>query len=615
MEEKAEFGQDMLADTMPDTRISPLMTRAKSLKGISLQKLVETFSIQMDNELKIFMQSFRELENLFQILPITNTQVQLLKRVLAGIQKNAENLALYDWITHALNARAEKWFLPHQPMKGMAKIDVYDMRQANKVYGISVVDLELQKLAYQFLSIFSLDKGDFVHRSPGSDEFKIFSIVKPPEEIGLLLAKPYMYQEMNSLLTWDFGVGLTETEAEHALQKQRKTSRPLVLRQTILESHSEIPVRLAHGTSYQSWNEFNGPYERLINKICGLRLPSTLEQQTIEQVRITRNIVANTVARDALTGALNGLGAKWYLDNKTVQGIALTDMLNMHEGNARYGGAAIDQDLKRFSTMLSKQFPKTDGFSLFRSERAGDEFMLTSTKSMIPELESRIRTVWQNDLHRGLLAWNFGVGTNEDEAHIDLYRNRVKETEILESSMLNGKSTFIIIRPESEEYSSLYQHSEQTAQVVNGAPIIDLHLTIQAIRNVDDFPALRTRLEEYCLKLRPFKLTVRNIVRMNVNNQVGRLWLLAEKNTDLQNMYNDLGKIAGDLGYESYSYKSQDWLPHVKIVDLPEDSPTRINDPAFGATVGITFTVRRFEWTVQKTAETWELLDQFLFPE
>jgi len=591
------------------------MRRTNSLKGNTIQELFELLSIKMDNELKIFLQSFRELENLFQALPITNAQVQQLKVVLTGIQKNAEDLALYDSITHALNARAGKWFLPSQPMKGVAKIDIYDMRQANKVYGASVVVLELHKLAHQFMSIFALDKGDFVHRSPGSDEFKIFSIMKTPEEIGFLLVNPYINQEMNSRLTWDFGIGLTETEAENELQKQRKAYRPLVLRQTILESQSEIPVRMEQDNNYQSWNEFSGPYQRLINKICALKLPSTLEQQAIEQVRITRDIVENTVTRDALTGALNGLGAKWYLDNKIVQVVALTDMLNMHEGNTRYGGAAIDQDLKRFSTMLSKHFPKTEGFSLFRSERAGDEFMITSTKSTIPEMENKMRAVWQNDLHRGLLAWNFGIGINEGEAHADLYRNRVKETEILEISMLSGKSTFIIVRPESEEYSSLYQHSEQTAQVVSGTPIIDLHLTIQAIRNVDDFVSLRKRLEEYCQKLRPFRITVGNIVRMNVNNQVGRLWLLAEKNTDLENMYNDLSKIARDMGYESYPYESQNWLPHIKIVDLPEDSSTRIKDPAFGTTEGITFTVRRFEWTVQKTAEHWELLDQFPFPE
>ena len=77
------------------------------------------------------------------------------------------------------------------------------------------------------------------------------------------------------------------------------------------------------------------------------------------------------------------------------------------------------------------------------------------------------------------------------EAHVDLYRNRVKEIENMEVSVSNGKSTFIIVRPESEDYSSLFKLSEETARVVNGTPIIDLHLTVQAIRNVEDFEALR----------------------------------------------------------------------------------------------------------------------------
>ena len=592
-----------------------LMTHPQSIKSSPLQELVQAASIKVDNELKIFLQSFREAENLFQALPITDTQVAQLKDTLSGIQQNAENLALYDSITHALNARAGKWLLSNQPLKGIAKIDIYDLRQANKVFGAEAVDLELHKLAYQFMSMFSLEQGDFLHRSPGSDEFKIFSRWKTPQEIKALLTDPYMDQEMNSLLPWDFGVGLTETEAEDELQKQRKTYRPLVLRQTILESHSEIPARIKRSHSYQSWDEFNRPYESLIAQISALKLSPSLEGQTIGQVQITRDIVENIVTRDALTGAHNGLGASWALDHKAVQSLALTDMLNMHEGNTRYGGAAIDQDLKRFSNVLSKHFPKAEGFSLFRSERAGDEFMVTSTNNKIPELERRMRTVWQDDLHRGLLAWNFGVGLNEDEAHADLYRNRVKETEILEVSMLSGKSTFIVLRPESEGYASLFRFSEQTAQIASGTPILDLHLTVQAIRNVEDFAALQERLEDYCQTLRPFEITVRNIVRMNVNNQVGRLWLLAEKNAALENMYNDLGRIARDMGYESYPYQSQNWLPHIKIVDLAEDRSARLKDPTFGAARGITFSVRRFEWTVQKGAEYWELLHQFPFPE
>jgi GGDEF domain-containing protein len=569
----------------------------------------------MDHELEIFLLAFKELENQFQRLPIAETQIQRLRDLLSGIQKTAEDLALYDPITHALNTRAGRWLVPNEHIIGMAKIDIYDLRQANKVFGVSVVDSELHKLAYRLISIFTPDRGDFVRRSPGSDEFRILSTSKTPQEIRLLLTKPYLDQESDSLLTWDFGTGRTETEAENNLQKQRKTFRPIVIRQTILESHSEIPRLMEENNSYQSWNEFNMPYERLTDTICLLELPARLERQTIEKVQAVKDIAESIVTREALTGALNALGVKWYLDNAVIQSVALTDMLDMHEGNARYGSMAIDQDLKRFSNMLLRHFPKDEGFLLFRSERAGDEFKITSAKNGTKELEDRIRTVWQDDLHRGLLAWNYGVGRTDGEAHVDLYRNRVKEIENMDISASNGKSTFIIVRPESDDYSRLFKRSEETAYLINGTPIIDLHLTVQAIRNVEDFPSLRKRLEEYCLKSRPFEIRVRNIARMNVNNQPGRLWLLAEKTPELENMYNELGKIAREMGCESYPYKSQNWLPHIKIVDLPENTSTQIKDPTFGVGGGITFTVRHFEWTAQKALEHWELLDQFPFPQ
>lgn len=569
----------------------------------------------MDNELKIFLQSFKELENLFQVLPISESHIQELKSRLSGILKNAKNLALYDSITHALNARAGKWLVPVEQVKGMAKIDIYDLRQANKVYGALVVDSELHKLAYRLMSIFPMDKGDFIRRNPGSDEFTIFSTSKPPQVIERLLSKLYQKQEQDSLLTWDFGTGVTETEAENGLQKQRKSLRPVVIRQTILESHSEIPSRIEENNGYQSWNEFNIPYEKLRDTIRTLGLPTTVEQQVVEQVQITKSIVESIVTKEPLTGVLNGLGARWYLSQSNIQAVALTDMLNMHEGNTRFGSSAIDQDLKRFANMLVRQFPKSDGFLLFRSERAGDEFKIASTERGIPELDDRLRSVWQADLHHGLLAWNYGVGRNDGEAHVDLYRNRIKETETMEVSDLSGKSTFIIVRPESDDYSNIFELSEETARAAEGTPIIDLHLTVQAIRNVDNFEALQERLEEYASTLRPFEVTVKNIARMNVNNQQGRLWLLAERNVALEKMYNELRDIANAMGYESYPYKAENWLPHIKIVDLPEDRSTRIKDPTFGAKSGIAFTVRRFEWTVQKAPELWEMLQQFSFPE
>ena len=569
----------------------------------------------MDNEKEIFLRSFKELENQFQILPVLETQIQRLRGLLSGTQKIAENLALYDPLTHALNARAGKWLVPYEQIKGMAKIDIYDLRQANKVYGVSVVDSELHKLAYHLMSIFNSDKGDFVCRSPGSDEFRILSTSKSPQDIRLILTKSYLDQETDSLLTWDFGTGATETEAENNLQKQRKLFRPLVIRQTFLESHLEIPRRIEENSTYLSWNEFNMPYQRLTDTICSLELPVTLEQQTLEKIDKVKWVVKNIVTKEPLTGALNALGAKWYLENAVIQSVALTDMLDMHEGNARYGSTAVDQDLKRFSNMLAEQFPRKEGFLLFRSERAGDEFKIISTKIGPVELEDRIHTVWDNDLQYGLMVWNYGVGRNDSEAHVDLYKNRVKEIESMEASVSNGTSTFIIVRPESEDYSSLFKLSEETARVLNGTPIIDLHLTVQAIRNVEDFEGLRKRLEEYSSRLCPFEIKVKHIARMNINNQQGRLWLLAEKSPALEKMYNDLARIAEEMGYVSYPYKFQEWLPHLKIVNLSENTSTQIKDPTFGASSGVLFTVRGFEWTVQKAAERWELLHQFSFPQ
>lgn len=569
----------------------------------------------MDNELKVFLQSFTELENLFQALPIPLMELQSLKELVAGFQQNAKDLALYDAITHAFSARASKWLISNEQIIGMAKLDVYDLRQANKVYGALVVDGELRKLAFQLMSIFTLENGDFVGRSPGSDEFRISSTAKSPRTLKRLLQKLYLKQEQESLLTWDFGVGLTETESEDALQKQRRTFRPMVLRQTLLESHSEIPRRIEDSNGNQSWHEFNMPYQRLVDKIQALQLSPKLEQQAIEQVQITKAIVENIVTREVLTGVLNGLGAKWYLEQAAVKSIVLTDMLNMHEGNNRYGSAAIDQDLKRFSNMLIKHFPKNEGFLIFRSERAGDEFKITSTKSGVEELQDRVERVWQEDLNHGLLAWNYGAGQNDSEAHVDLYKNRLKEAERMNRSTLDGKSTFIIVRPENEAYSNLFKLSEEMAQAAGGTPIIDLHLTIQAIRNVEDFETLKARLQEYASTVQPFEIKVKNVARMNVNNHQGRLWLLADRNLDLEKMYNDLSCIAMDVGCESYPYKAQNWLPHIKIVDFPENKSTQIKDPTFGTRNNLTFTVRRFEWTVQTEPERWDLLQQFSFSE
>src|SRR5690242_7088247 len=174
-----------------------LMMRTISFHSSPLPDLLQALCVEMDNELKIFLQAFQELGNLFLALPISDSDVEELKDILAGIQQNAQDLALNDTITHALNSRATKWFQFKQPLKGIARIDIYDLRQANKVYGAGVVDMELHNLAHQLMFLFHLEQGDFFYRSPGSDEFKIYSVLKTPRELKALLAKPYADQELN----------------------------------------------------------------------------------------------------------------------------------------------------------------------------------------------------------------------------------------------------------------------------------------------------------------------------------------------------------------------------------------------------------------------------------
>jgi len=69
------------------------------------------------------------------------------------------------------------------------------------------------------------------------------------------------------------------------------------------------------------------------------------------------------------------------------------------------------------------------------------------------------------------------------------------------------------------------------------------------------------------------------------------------------------------MGCDGYPYKSENWLPHIKIVDLSENTSTQIKDPTFGIGSELTFTVRSFEWTLQKGPERWDLLDKFPFAE
>jgi len=83
--------------------------------------------------------------------------------------------------------------------------------------------------------------------------------------------------------------------------------------------------RIEENNSYQSWNEFNMPYEKLIDTICSMSLPAGLQHQTVEQVQSFTNVGEDLVTGAARTGALNAPGAAWSRDAEILTNVALTD--------------------------------------------------------------------------------------------------------------------------------------------------------------------------------------------------------------------------------------------------------------------------------------------------
>src|SRR6266545_287894 len=188
-----------------------------------------------------FRHPFQNLSRRLSELPIPiGEQTQLIADLL-HIQEEAEQLATQDCVTFALNRRGAYWYTDGRPVRSVAKIDMYDMRQANKVYGVAAVDTDLRRLSYLLRQIFSRPAGDFVRRSAGSDEFLVLSTRKSIPQLRRLIHQLYQNDKHDALIPWDFGVGLSEAAADENLQMRRRRIRPTVIRQVHPDNHSEIP--------------------------------------------------------------------------------------------------------------------------------------------------------------------------------------------------------------------------------------------------------------------------------------------------------------------------------------------------------------------------------------
>lgn len=511
------------------------------------------------------MKSLYDFRKPFQILEqkLTTLTIPLQFKpnpidLLVRLQLAAERFATQDEVTHALNRRGEEWFVAIDKICSVAKIDLYDMRQANRVYGISAVDKELRRLSYGLKTLFQFHTGDYVRRSGGSDEFIVLSTNKTVPQLHRILQKFHSQDKFEALIPWDFGVGCSEEEADEKLQKSRKKLRPMVIRPIVVDNHSEIQRTYQYSSDIPSSEEFYQSYCDLIECLRQLDLPLDVERELFDSINSLQAHTESEITIDRMTGTLNAIGRRWYLtqSQKFIKSVALTDMRDMHGGNLRYGSLAVDRDLQRFASVLLKEFKREDGFFVLRSAKAGDEFEVISCKVGIDELRQRFIQLHEQDTKRGLLPWNYGIGKDEMEAHNDLYKNIVQYKTSLQSTesqqsilpvpvnnRVKPSTYYLVAKPEEDEYCQIYHLIEKIAKTCGGLPIQDLHFTIQSVRDVSDTTTLINSIKEYCNNLNSFDIKFVGMARISAAS-VDRIWLLVETTPHITALYQNIAAMS-----------------------------------------------------------------------
>jgi len=567
-----------------------------------------------------FNRPFDEVYKLLLELPILNSDRANLTTVFRQTQAEIEFLATHDRITLALNRRGEWWYVNPLHIKSVAKIDIYDMRQANRVYGVAAVDSDLRRISHDLRRAFPIELGAFVRRSTGSDEFYVFSTNKTVNKVRQILKKINKLTSSEGLLSWDFGVGSNGTEAEIELYQQKRLIRPMVIRQIDPDAHAELTAASVTTDEITDRKSFTQPFQEMQTTILTVNLSAISQMALLRSLQSLEKHAEQVITTDELTEAKNRLGRKWYFDKRqnASKAIIVTDMLDMHEGNLRYGSDAIEKDLQRFSLALRTCFPLSEGYLVFRSEKAGDEFVITSETTDSTELEKRFERFHIQDTSTGLLYWHYGIGKDEAEAHQNLYARLLRSREasmhgyITPSKSQIEASFFIIAKPDLTEHETLLSFAQQLSTTIGGSLIGELHFTLQSMNGNVDEAILQERLKEYCSSLEEFDVHFQQLARVNVPNYPPRIWLIANKDNDLSRLYSDLAKLAHDLGLKPYPYPVENWRPHMKVVVYNHQAPP--NDPhtLFGITTSIKIRVRKLTLTKQINSQHWHDVGQFL---
>ncbi|MBD2168929.1 GGDEF domain-containing protein [Calothrix membranacea FACHB-236] len=545
--------------------------------------------------------------------------------LLRQLQIEAERYATQEEVTHALNRRGEEWYVPRDKIRSIAKIDLYDMRQANRVYGMSAVDKELRRLCYCLKTLFQPESGDYVRRSSGSDEFKITSSSKSVSQLQRILQKFYTQDKFEALIPWDFGVGTSEKQADERLQNSRKKTRPTIIRQIIPDNHSETQRLYRYSSDIPSWQEFHQSYCNLIDSIKALALSSDIFEQLSQNILLLQAHVESEITADSMTSALNAIGRRWYLTEREIliKSVGLTDMRDMHEANIRYGSQAVDQDLQRFASVLLKEFRREDGFLVLRSEKAGDEFKIISCKVGVEELKLKFSKIHTEDIKHSLLIWNYGIGRDEMEANNDLYKNisdfedksQTGESQhatrhVIADSSLELSTCYLIAKPEVYDYQKIYPLVDKIAAACGGSPIKDLHCTIQSIRDVSDISTLIDSIQKYCRSLLSFEIEFSGMARVSAYTS-DRIWLLANGTSTIKEIYQNIANISNKLNFKTYSYPVDEWKPHMKVVLLSKNAAPINEIPLSEITNHFKFVVKKLELTRQIGDDKWETIYTF----
>jgi GGDEF domain-containing protein len=517
---------------------------------------------------------------------------------LENLRHSCERLAAYDTFEGVLNRRGGEWYAHRLTPTCVVKIDFYDAKGANSRYGRDVVDNAFRSLAAQLVELFPSHPGEYVRHSAGSDEFFVYTATRVPAEVEAGI-RALSDREPPLSVPWDFGVGLTEEEAEINLQVQRRKYRPGIVRVRFAAEE------LGDGANFSSisppskvedvlrlFSEFQATVET--------RVPNSVRHKIFQSIDIVRDRTVVEVSSDPLTGLLDFADfGRFALDGtQQPKAFAHTDIEDLHEANLVYGATTVDQGLRRLASGLTHEFPAQDGYRVFRGFRGGDEFMITSLVATVAELRTKLSNYHQVDENHARLAWRFGVGCSPSAARQDLSRLCLADHDDLPAGNEFGEMdhiVYMVVRLEEPDVTRLRDYTARLTHECCGKALEDYHCSLfrfEGVNRVNDFkPGIDNVLRNLHLELRLTRLD-----RAAWGGTTNHIWLMVEKTPELRLFYESMLRLSSAFGVRG-AYSFAHWKPHVTLLHCAESSEPFVKRPIWGEYPRLAIPVESFELT------------------